>query len=54
MAVEFIHVQAAAGVWLSACGKCREVLAFGDTLESLQAAEDSHECHSQATVETDD
>lgn len=54
---EFIRVQVATDVWVSACGKCRAVLAFGQTLESLRdaEAENTHDCDEaqQGSAEAD-
>lgn len=53
---DFTRVRMANHVWLSACGKCGRVLNFGDTVESLHDAEDTHDCHQMdaAAAEVDD
>ncbi len=44
----FTRIILQGGVQLSACTRCRAVVAFADTPEGLQAEEDAHRCRNGA------
>ncbi len=39
-----IRVRIVDKVWLSACARCRQVIALGESVESLHAQEQAHQC----------